>query len=145
MGPEGSDIHDEGLLIPPCKLVDQGRVNTLLMEIVKANSREPIANEGDIYALMACCEAGATRLQGMMTEFGLTDLNPLADYIIETSRTGTLDAIAELPKGTWSATLRVDGYDEPLDLHARLTIADDTSLSISPALPPARPRASTCP
>jgi N-methylhydantoinase B len=125
MGPEGSDIHDEGLLIPPCKLVDQGRVNTLLMEIVKANSREPIANEGDIYALMACCEAGATRLQGMMTEFGLTDLNPLADYIIETSRTGTLDAIAELPKGTWSATLRVDGYDEPLDLHARLTIADD--------------------
>jgi N-methylhydantoinase B len=74
------------------------------MEIVKANSREPIANEGDIYALMACCEAGARRLQGMMTEFGLTDLDPLADYIIETSRIGTLgDAIAELPKGTWSA------------------------------------------
>jgi N-methylhydantoinase B len=61
MGPEGSDIHDEGLLIPPCKLVERGAVNTLLMEIVKANSREPIANEGDIYALMACCEAGAQR------------------------------------------------------------------------------------
>jgi N-methylhydantoinase B len=111
MGPEGSDIHDEGLLIPPCKLVDRGAVNTLLMEIVKANSREPIANEGDIYALMACCEAGATRLQAMMEEFGLSDLDPLADYIIETSRKGTLDAIAELPKGTWSSTLRVDGYD----------------------------------
>ena len=26
MGPEGSDIHDEGLFIPPCKLVDQGEV-----------------------------------------------------------------------------------------------------------------------
>jgi N-methylhydantoinase B len=34
------------------------------MEIVKANSREPIANEGDIYALIACCEAGAARLAG---------------------------------------------------------------------------------
>ncbi|MEE9589918.1 MAG: hydantoinase B/oxoprolinase family protein, partial [Hyphomicrobiaceae bacterium] len=51
MGPEGSDIFDEGLLIPPCKLVDRGEINALLMEIVKANSREPVANEGDIYAL----------------------------------------------------------------------------------------------
>ena len=55
MGPEGADIYDEGLLIP-CKLVDAGALNTLLMEIIKANSREPIANEGDIYALIACCE-----------------------------------------------------------------------------------------
>jgi N-methylhydantoinase B len=126
MGPEGSDIYDEGLLIPPCKLVDRGAVNTLLMEIVKANSREPIANEGDIYALMACCEAGAARLQAMMTEFGLSDLDTLADYIIETSRKGTLDAIADLPNGTWSSTLRVDGYDRPLDLKAALTIAEDS-------------------
>ena len=48
-----------GLLIPPCKLMEEGALNTLLMEIVKANSREPIANEGDIYALIACCETGA--------------------------------------------------------------------------------------
>ena len=71
MGPEGSDIYDEGLLIPPCELVKAGEVNALLMEIVKANSREPIANEGDIYALIACCEAGATRLVQMMEEFAI--------------------------------------------------------------------------
>ena len=46
MGPEGSDIYDEGLMIPPCKLVDAGEVNALLLDIVRANSREPIANEG---------------------------------------------------------------------------------------------------
>ena len=62
MGPEGSDIFDEGLLIPPCKLVEQGTINALLLDIVKANSRDPIANEGDIYALIACCEAGARQL-----------------------------------------------------------------------------------
>jgi N-methylhydantoinase B len=124
MGPEGSDIHDEGLLIPPCKLVERGTVNTLLLEIVKANSREPVANEGDIYALMACCEAGGTRLSAMMEEFGLETLDPLATYIIETSRKGTRDAIAAVPKGTWSSTLRVDGYDAPIDLHAKLTVAD---------------------
>ncbi len=125
MGPEGSDIYDEGLLIPPCKLVSQGAVNALLLDIVKANSREPIANEGDIYALIACCEAGFIRVVLMMQEFGITNLNGLADYIIDTSRRGTLEAIAALPKGTWRHVLKVDGYDEEIELHAALTIADD--------------------
>ena len=124
MGPEGADIYDEGLLIPPCKLMDQGVINPLLMEIVKANSREPIANEGDIYALIACCEAGAMRLAGMVEEFGIGQLDELADYIIETSYRGTLDAIAELPKGTWQSVLTVDGYEREIDLHAALTITD---------------------
>jgi N-methylhydantoinase B len=125
MGPEGSDIYDEGLLIPPCKLVEAGQVNTLLLEIVKANAREPVANEGDIYALIACCEAGAARLTGMMREFGLEDLDTLADYIIETSRRGTVEAIAALPRGTFRNMLRVDGYDEDIELHAALTLAGD--------------------
>jgi len=128
MGPEGSDIYDEGLLIPPCELVKEGEVNALLLEIVKANSREPIANEGDIYALIACCEAGATRLVQMMEEFGIEDLNSLADYIIETSRRGTLEAIAELPCGEWQSVLTVDGYDSPIELHAKLTIGKNEVL-----------------
>ncbi len=125
MGPEGSDIFDEGLLIPPCKLVSAGEINALLLEIVKANSREPIANEGDIYALVACCEAGATRLVEMMDEFVITDLTALSDYIIDTSRQGTIEAIGELPEGTWRHTLKVDGYDEEIELRAALTIAGD--------------------
>ena len=128
MGPEGSDIYDEGLLIPPCKLVDQGDINSLLLEIVKANSREPIANEGDIYALVACCEAGADRLIQMMDEFQIADLNTLSEYIIETSKQGTLSAIQDLPKGTWESVLRVDGYDAEIELHAALTISDDEVL-----------------
>lgn len=122
MGPEGSDIYDEGLLIPPCKLVDRGEVNALLMEIVKANSREPIANEGDIYALIACCEAGAARLVAMMEDFGLDALDPLSDYIIVTSRRGTLEAISALTPGTYRNVLRVDGYEAELELHAALTV-----------------------
>ncbi|MEP1201851.1 hydantoinase B/oxoprolinase family protein [Tateyamaria sp.] len=128
MGPEGSDIYDEGLLIPPCKLVSGGKVNALLMEIVKANSREPVANEGDIYALIACCEAGAKRLSAMMDEFRIDDLQALSDYIIDTSHSATVAAIANLPKGTWHNTLTVDGYDSPITLHASLTIAEDRLL-----------------
>ena len=124
MGPEGADIYDEGLLLPPCKLMDGGQLNTLLMDIVKANSREPIANEGDIYALISCCEAGAARLSGMMREFGIDHLDALADYILETSRKGTEDAIAALPNGQWKSVLKVDGYEHEIELHAELTISE---------------------
>lgn len=122
MGPEGSDIFDEGLRVPPCRLLDKGEVNQLLLEIVKANSREPIANEGDIYALIACCETGAKRLVEMMDEFGIADLDTLSNYIIDTSRRGTLDAISEIPKGVWTSTLLVDGYEKEIELKATLTV-----------------------
>lgn len=125
MGPEGSDVFDEGLLVPPCRLVEAGTVNALLLGIVKANSREPIANEGDIYALIACCETGARRVADMMEEFGLTSLDGLAGYILETSHRGTVEAIAGLPRGTWHDVLRVDGYEQEIELHAALTIAAD--------------------
>ena len=126
MGPEGSDIYDEGLLIPPCKLVEEGQVNKLLMEIVKANSREPIANEGDIYALIACCNAGGARLVDLMESHGLDDLLELSSYIIETSLRGTREAIAEVPNGVYENTLIADGYDRALTLKAALRVTDDS-------------------
>jgi N-methylhydantoinase B len=125
MGPEGSDIYDEGLLIPPCLLVQNGEINTLLLDIIKANSREPIANEGDIYALIACCDVGARRLIEMMDEFGLDALDPLADHVIETSRRGTLAAIAEVPPGIYHYTLRVDGYEKEIELAASITVSTE--------------------
>lgn len=125
MGPEGSDIFDEGIRLPPCKLVEAGTLNALLLSIVKANSREPVANEGDIYALVACCEAGAERVATMLQEFALDDLEELAAHIIETSRRGTITAIREVPNGVYRHSLMVDGYDDPIQLAATLTVADD--------------------
>ena len=125
MGPEASDVYDEGLLIPPCKLVDAGTPNALLLDIIKANSREPIANEGDIYALIACCEAGAARLVAMMDDYGLDELHDLAEYIVGMSRRGTLEAIAEVPPGTYRNTLTIDGYERELELQATLTVTPE--------------------
>lgn len=125
MGPEGSDVFDEGLLVPPCKVVSEGVPNQLLLEIIRANSREPIANEGDLFALIACCEAGARSLDAMMGDFGIKTLHELSSYIIETSRKGTLDAIIEIPNGVYRNRLRIDGYEKELELHASLSVSDD--------------------
>ena len=77
------------------------------------------------YALIACCEVGARRLVEMLTEFGLPDLEPLADYIIDTSLAGTRSVINQLPHGEWHSALLIDGYEQPIELKATLRIGSD--------------------
>ena len=128
MGPEGSDVFDEGLLVPPCRLVERGEANELLIALIKANSRSPVENEGDIYALIACCDVGATRLSAMMREFGLDSLEALSSYLIETSLRATHAAISRVPNGTYRSRMRIDGYDFQIELAAALHVGDHDML-----------------
>ena len=124
MGPDGSDVHEEGLHLPPLKLVDRGEVNAMLLAILKANSRTPVSNEGDLYALIACCDTAACRLAEMTREFGLRDLDELAEHIVGTSLRATEAAIAELPEGVYENEMTLDGYDFEITLKAAMTLGD---------------------
>jgi len=123
-GPDGSDVLDEGLFVPIFKLVNAGKLDETFMTILKANSRVPIEVEGDTYALMTCVECGSRRTSECLADIGITDLVQISDYIIDTSRERTRDLINKLPRGTYHYEMRVDGYDEPLDLVAAMTISD---------------------
>ena len=125
MGPDGCDVFEEGVRIPPCRLVEEGRVNRLLIDILKANSRTPVANEGDLYALIACCDIGGERLSAMMEEFALAELDGLAGTILERSRDGVIAAIRDVPSGVYEQHMRLDGYDFELEIRARMTVGDD--------------------
>ncbi|MES0827356.1 hydantoinase B/oxoprolinase family protein [Ruegeria sp. SCP11] len=122
MGPDGSDVYDEGLLIPPMKLVDAGKMNHTLLTLIKSNSRAPFQNEGDVYALIACCDVASDRLASMMRELKITSLDRVGQYIFDTSRRITEAAIAEVPDGTYTHTMRVDGYDFEIDMVATMTV-----------------------
>ena len=124
LAPDGRQVYQEGLFIPLMPLVEQGRMNAWFMEMVRANVREPIQVEGDIYALIACNEIGCRRLVGMMDEYDLETLDDLGAFIIDASRRGMQAEIDKLPKGTWRASMRIDGYEAPIDLVAALTIAE---------------------
>ena len=128
MGPQGSDIFDEGLLVPPSKLVEEGRVNELLVRLVRANSRSPIENEGDLYALIACCNVGGDRLLAMMGEFGLNTLDELSVYIVDASRRATREAIRKVPNGVYRNRMWLDGYDFEIELAAALRVNDEDML-----------------
>ena len=125
MGPDGRQVFEEGLAIPIMPLAREGKMNEDLLRLVRANVREPLQVEGDIYACAACNDEGSRRLIAMMDEFEIANLDRLGETIVESSREATLARIRALPKGTYRNSLTMDGYDKPLILNATMTISDD--------------------
>ncbi|MBT8040817.1 MAG: hydantoinase B/oxoprolinase family protein [Gammaproteobacteria bacterium] len=124
-GPDGRQVFEEGLNIPMGYLYRAGKPNEVLLEILRANVRDPRAAEGDLHSLTACNRAGADRLLETLDEFGMDDLDEAGRVIIENSRRAMLAEIAKLPQGCWTHGMRIDGYDEAVDLVCSLTIGDD--------------------
>ncbi len=121
---EGRQVFEEGLCIPIMPLARAGRFNDSLMDIVAANVREPTQVTGDLYSLAACNEIGCRRLDEMMREFRLDGLETLADRVIDQSRQAMLEQIRKLPFGTYCHAMTVDGYEEPVEIKAALTISE---------------------
>lgn len=124
-GADAASVYEEGLYIPIMKFAERGVVDKTLVRIVRGNVREPDQLVGDIYALATCNEIGQRRLSEMMSEFGLTDLDGIAGFILENSRRATLERIAALPRETANGAMRIDGYDTPIDLVVQVDIQKD--------------------
>ena len=123
-GPDGRQVYEEGLCVPIMPLARGGRINDDLLGIVRANVREPVQVEGDLFSLMACNDKGAQRLCEMMREFEIHGLEDLAETIFEHSRAATLAEIGRLRAGTYRNAVTIDGYDHPVELKAALTISE---------------------
>jgi N-methylhydantoinase B/oxoprolinase/acetone carboxylase alpha subunit len=123
---EAKQVYEEGIYIPITKIVDRGEMNEWLIDIIKANVREPIQVIGDIYSEIASNEVGGKRLVAMMDEFGLEHLDDLAKHILDHSREASLEAINKLPHGTYHNSMTVDGINgKPMELKAKLTIGPE--------------------
>ena len=124
-GADARQVYEEGLNIPIMPLAKKGKFSEIIFSIIRANVRNPVEVEGDLYSLASCNEVGGRRLLSMMDEFNLTSLEELAEYIITTSKRGMLDEVRELPFGTYKNSMRIDGYENELDLVCEMTISDD--------------------
>ena len=122
---DSKEVYHEGLYLPILKFATDGVFDPTVVAIIEANVRDPVQVIGDIHSLAACNETGAARLVSMMDEYGMADLDELAGHIITSSHRAMLDAIGELPEGTWNSTMRVDGMEQPIDIVCSLTVGDD--------------------
>ena len=124
-GPDAGEVYEEGLLIPISKFAERGTVNKFMLQMVRANVRTPDQTVGDMFSLAACNEAGERRLQAMLDEFDLADIDGLSDFIIEASAEATRKAIAAVPDGQFDNSMQVDGYDNPVFMQVRISVAGD--------------------
>ena len=128
-GADANSIYEEGLYLPIMKFAQCGEVDQTLLHIVRGNVREPDQLIGDIYALSTCNEIGHRRLIDMMQEFDITDLNKIAEFILESSRKATIESIAALPQKSADGELIVDGFDHPITLKVKISIHKDRIVS----------------
>ena len=124
-GPDSGQVYEEGLCIPIMRLFDGGEANESVFSIIRANVREPVQVVGDLYSLATSNDVGCRRLRELMDEFSMTGLEEIADHIITTSKSAMLEIVNTLPHGTWNHAMTVDGYDDPVDLRASLTVSPD--------------------
>ena len=122
---DSTEIYEEGLQIPPSKLAKAGRLNEELLSIIQKNVRVPDMVLGDLRAEMTASEVLGRRLMDLMEEQGIDRLEDLAETIQGTSEKAVRDAIREIPDGSYSHEIWMDGFDEPLKIKIRLDIKDD--------------------
>ena len=124
-GPDAREVYEEGLRIPIMRWADRGRLNRDLVNIVRHNVREADYVIGDLHGLAACNEIGRRRLLDMFDEFGVADLDEVADFVFGRTRRATLGALAAVAPGTYRNEMRVDGYGEPVDLRVTLSVTPE--------------------
>ena len=124
-GADAHSVYEEGLYIPIMKFAHKGTVDETLVRIIRGNVREPDQLIGDIYALTTCNDIGHRRLIDMMEEFGLENLNGIAGFILDNSRRATLERIAALPQQSATGEMTMDGFDSPITLKVKVSVAGD--------------------
>jgi N-methylhydantoinase B len=123
---DSTEVFQEGLRLPWLKLIDGGRPNEALYEILRANVRLPRELLGDLGAQVAACHIGDRGLQELAARYG--DLGPLMDGLLDHTERLLRAEIARWPDGTAEFTdyLGSDGIDVcDVPIHVRLTVRGD--------------------
>lgn len=95
-------IFEEGLIIPPIKVVERGEIQHDVLNLILNNMRIPEMNRADLFAIVAGCRAGEKRVIGLCERFGketyLAALQQLLDRTYEAMKTLIHFAIPEEPQ-----------------------------------------------
>ena len=99
--PLSTSIFQEGLLIPPVKAVEDGKVKDDFLEILKANSRAPLEREGDFKAQVMANRVGIRRLLELLDKFGSLKLQAYGEALLDYSERLMRAVISEIPDGVY--------------------------------------------
>ncbi|MGH9065360.1 MAG: hydantoinase B/oxoprolinase family protein [Acidimicrobiales bacterium] len=125
MPSHATSVYEEGLMVPPIRLWEEGVANRAALTIITRNSRTPDALAADLDAECSACVMGARRLAETFALHGREAVEACFDAILDrTTETFRREILARIPEGTWvwEDYAEHDGVDPPR-LHAqRMTL-----------------------
>jgi N-methylhydantoinase B len=127
-GPGRTEIYQEGLQIPCCKVYAEGKPNADILEIIKANCRIPEMSIGDMEAQVAGVRVAARRIGKIIDKYGLEAYFAALDDIRKTGEQIAQKRLSELPKGRFHAEDFLDEGGEdgrPLPVHVDVEITEN--------------------
>ena len=122
------EIYQEGIRLPPVRLVKRGEVNDDVMSLLLANVRNPGERRADIRAQIAANERAEERLGDLVEEHGRERVVSAFDAVVLYSRDRLLAELADLPNGTYSAhdVMEGDGIsDDEIPIEVSVTVGDE--------------------
>ena len=96
-----SEIEQEGLRIPPVKLVRKGRLDPFIIDMMKANVRMPEQNIGDLHAQIASVNIGERKMQEIIARFGFDDFLDGVRQIFDYAEEQTRQILTRVPDGDY--------------------------------------------
>jgi N-methylhydantoinase B len=113
--PNGYDIHAEGIMIPPIKIVDAGVERTDVLELIWNNVRWPEGVRIDNYALMAALKVAENRIVALLDKYGRDTIVESVEEMLERTERSVRAQIAAIPDGVYSGESATDDDGTTLD------------------------------
>jgi N-methylhydantoinase B len=107
-------IFQEGLRLPPVRLVREGRLNRDICEIIFLNSRTPEERKGDLNAQIAANQVGQRAIERLIERYGLATYNAALDAYLDYSERRLRAAIDQLEPGTHRSEDMMSGANDAL-------------------------------
>jgi N-methylhydantoinase B len=148
MPASSQDIHAEGLVIPPVRLVAGGTWVTDVLDLICANSRTPRLRRGDLQAQVAASRLAARRLAEVAQRHGRDLVVAALDAVLDYGRRRSRAVIETLPDGRYSAATELEGdgvTDTDVPVRVSVTIDGHTLLVDFAGTSPAVPGNVNCP
>ncbi|MDP6709323.1 MAG: hydantoinase B/oxoprolinase family protein [Alphaproteobacteria bacterium] len=128
ISPQATSTFQEGILIPPVKVMAGGELNEEVFRIFTRNSRFPDMMRGDLKAIMAACHLGKRRLEEAVARFGLTAVTDAFEFMLSQSEQALRAEIERrVPDGAFGFRDFIDSdavTDESHSVHVTLRKAD---------------------
>jgi N-methylhydantoinase B len=124
-----TEIFQEGIRIPPIRIVDRGRLNQAALDLLFANMRGPRERHGDFNAMIGTCRKAAQRIEELAARYGAATIRAAVAELMDRAELRMRRAIRALPEGEYLYEAHLESGTErlePLTVRARVAVAGDT-------------------